>query len=227
VTTLSVNSSALAALLRDVRQGASKDSGLPMLAGVLLHTARAENGGTVLAATATDRYVLLHGHVADVTGDLPSQLWLTNSQVSQVMAMLRPYTTRRNAIGQRTEITVEDGKVGFAQAQLDSDLGSISLTFALNAGVFPDFPKLIAKARDAEPSPDLFAINGENLVKIARIAAQRGEFMRMRSSGRTQPVLVEIGREFIALAMPVRLGDREALDIPVYPVPVLDEAVAA
>lgn len=226
MTTFSLPSAALFDLLRDVREAASSADIVPMICGVMIHTATAANGKTVLVATATDRFMLLHGHVAIEYGELPGRVWLNNGQVAQLLAMLRPYTTRKRGAVSSTIVTVKDGGVRFEQVTLEGDdLGAIGVTFPLAEGDFPQFEKLIDGARNAEPSTDAVAIKGDLLIRIARIAARRGEPMRMRSRGVSKATIVEIGSDLLALAMPVRLDDRtRTLDIPVYPAPTMGDA---
>lgn len=225
MTTLSVNSSALAILLRDVRQASGQDSGLPMLSGVQLWTASAPDGTPVLVASATDRYCLLQGHVSGVVGSLPGPVWLRNGQVSQLMSILRSFTSRRRASDGQTEITVDDDRVSVRQALLGDDV-NVALSFAHDVGAdFPDIMKLIRPAMDAGPADNAFHIDPRHLVKLARIAAARGFPMRVRASGSAKPVVVQIGTNLVALAMPIR-PSAEA-DVPVFAAPVLAEAVAA
>ena len=227
MTTLSVSSTDLAALLRDVKQAASTDEHLPMMAGVLLHTARTEDGDTVLVATATDRYCLLQGHARVESGELPGPVWVRHGQLSQLAAVLRPFTSRRRAGTAQTEGSVADGKVTVRQAVLD-DLANVSVSFEHDPGEgFPDVLKVLSAALEAGPADQSFSVEGSRLALVARIATQRGVTMRVRSSGANRSVVVQIGGNLVGLVMPVRVSNTDSRPVPVFTVEVPAEAVAA
>lgn len=225
--TLTVRSGALAVLLRDVRRAAAGRDDSPALAGVLLHTATDDEGRNLLAATASDRFCALHGHIP-APGQLPAPVWLTTDQVAQVLSVMGPYTTRKRATSSETEIAVVDGQVTFRQVALDG-LADISVSFAHDTGTFPDVAKILRTAMEAEPSSDTWHVNGAKLGMFAQIASSRREYLRIRATGPRKPVVVQMGAGLVGLLMPVRADSERTphLDVPVYGLPVLEPASAA
>jgi hypothetical protein len=221
--TLVVSSADLASLLRDVKRAASADDTLPVIAGVMLYVAQ-KDGAPVLTASATDRFSALYGHIrAAVT--LPGRLWLTNRQVAQVITSVRPFTSRKRAAVSQVEIRIVDGMVTFRQLALD-DLADVAVTFkASERRNFPDLSNLIEKARAREGSGDPCHIDGRRLAVLAQIAADRRENLRIRMTGHASPVIAQVGVDLVGILMPARVGSESetALDVPVFPLPVLDE----
>jgi hypothetical protein len=225
---ITVPSVHLLALLRDVQVAASTEDVLPFINGVMLHSATGERGDDRLVATATDRFCALHGSV-QVSGQLSAPVYLRVAQIAQIAATLRPYTSRKRTGLAETSISVADGKVKIGQVSLDG-LADVSVTFAHDAGsTFPTVPRIFTEAMGREASLAPFHVDGNRLVKFARIGAARGLSMRLQSTGENKPVLVTFDSELVGLLMPIRVGEEKSrpLVVPVYPVPVLDEAVAA
>jgi hypothetical protein len=228
-TTLTLNTSALAYLLETVSTAAGKDGDLPMLAGVLLYTSR-EHGKPVLVGCATDRFMLMQGHVDTEAeaGYLPGRVFLNNTQISQVLTVVRPYRARKlNALGQ-VEIVV-DGKECTVRQLALGPLGAIEVRFTLEDIQSPDMAKMLLDNRERETAPVQFAVDGAKLARLTRLQAakQGGGGMRISCTGPNTPVEVTLGDQFVALLMPIRLGDEQALPVPLYSVPVMDKAVAA
>lgn len=219
-TTIVCGSAELHSLLTAVRTAAGAEETLPMIAGVLLHTARDERRGDVLVATATDRYRALQGS-ASTSGQIPARVWLTRQQVTQVLAITRPYTTRRRAAESQVEITVTDDTVTVRQLALDG-LADIAVTFPADAEHdFPDVGKIItdnlAKPRSDQP----FAVVGKYLADMGRLV-RLGEPMQVHSTGADKPLVVHIGDRLVALLMPVRLSDERAAQVaPVFSLPTV------
>jgi hypothetical protein len=224
---LTINTGALAHLLETVWTAASKDDTLPVITGVLLYTSR-EHGKPVLVGCATDRFVLMQGHVDTAAGYLPGRLWLTNSQISQVLSVVRPYRARKLAGQGQVEITVDGRECTVRQLSL-GHLGAIEVKFTLDDVQPPDMAKMLRQARERDTAPVQFAVDGRKLARLARLtaAAQDGGGMRLRCTGPLTPVEISLGRQFVALLMPIREGDEQALPVPLYGVPVLDSKVAA
>ena len=226
-STLTVSSGALATLLRDVRRAASKDDMLPMIAGVMLHTSTDGDDKPVLAATATDRFTMLHGHIP-APDQLPTRVWLSNDQVTQVLGVMRSYITRKRATSSETEIILDGDRVTFRQVALDG-LADISVSFTHDVGDFPKVEKILRDALAADASPDMWHCDGAKLAMFAQIASARREYLRIRSGGKAKPVVVQMGTDLLGLLMPVRADSERipSLDVPVYGLPVLQPVEAA
>lgn len=210
-STIRLSVAALDALLRDVRQGASRGDTLPMLCGVLLHTAET-NGRTVLVATSTNRYVAIQGR-ATAEGSVP-RLWLTWQQIKQVRAQLGPLTRRRYAYNARASITVDGERVTIRATADDSTaakadrLAAVELAVDLDANPdFPDVPKLIRAALDDAPAAEPATVNPHLLHRtIGKAAARRGytAALRMWSTGERKPVIAQADADLVAMIMPTK-----------------------
>lgn len=211
-----VPTAALLTLLRDVHRCASDDTTLAMIAGVLLHTSTDERTGKqVLAASATDRFMLMHGAVP-ASGAPLGRVFLSNEQVRQLTSMLRPYTTRKRTALAETAISIEGDRVSIRQVSLDG-LGELATTFAHNEGrTFPRIAKLLQDALDDEPPAEATHVDGGRLAMFARVASVRREPMRLRGGG-TKPVTVQIGAELIGLLMPIRSDGSPAVGVHAAP----------
>lgn len=225
---ITVPTSELLALIRDVKQAASVDPTLPMLDGVMLNTSHDEKRGHRLVATATDRYCILQG-TAGASGSLAQRLFLTNQQLAQVSASLRPYGSAKRVGVAQTSITIADGKVTIEQLSLDQ-LGAVSVSFKHNAMEnFPDLGKILRDNIEREPSTDMYHVDGARMATFARIAASLRAPMSVRSTGAAHPVIIQIGRDLLGMLMPMRTGAEATapIDIPEYVAPVMDESAAA
>lgn len=223
---LTVPTCDLLALLRDVSAAASRDDHTPWVCGVLLHTAADDHGDTVLVASATDRYIALHG-TTPVAGALPAPLWLANDQVAQILATIRPYSSRKRTLLAETAIAVQDGRVTFRQLALDN-LAEMAVTVTHNtaAKAFPDIARVISEAAGRDDTTCDFHVDGARIGRFARIAAARGISLHIRATGPNKPVIVQTGRDLVGIAMPIRVGSEKAEPMPVavYPLPVLESA---
>lgn len=227
---VTLNSAALAHLLETVSTAASKDGTLPILTGVQLYTAENPKGGTVLVGAATDRFVLMQGHVEIQAGALPGPLWLTNTQIRQVLTVTRPYRSRTRAEHAQAEIAVDGDICTVRQLALEG-LGAIEVRFTVDTPHVPDMVKMIRLSRERATAAEQFAVDGVKLARLARLRAARqdcdGCGMRFRPTGPNTPVEISLGSQFMALLMPVRVDGEHALPVPLYDVPVLETKVAA
>jgi hypothetical protein len=203
--TVTIRSAELRALLGDVQRAASGDRTMPMLNGVLLHTDTHPRLGHVLVASATDRYVAVQG-CAEAQGTLPGRVFLPLRQITQILSVTRPYTTRNRAADAQTEIAVADGQVTVRQLALPvHDLGAVTVTFPAGHGHnFPDIGQLWK--RDVEPAADPVSLSGAALALLGRLATGR-EPVRIMFRGSSRTVVAHVGDRLSVLVMPVRTSE--------------------
>lgn len=186
---ITTDSGGLAKLLAAVRTAAATDDLMPGIAGVLLHTTLTD-AGVVLAATATDRYMALHGHLP-ASGPLwPAPVWLTSDQVAQVLAVL--HTARGG-----------EAEVGVDGAQVVVRTAGATVHLPHERGI--DFAKVLALfqlALAAAPCDVSVTVDGARLARLAQLAD--GRDMRVRCTGPDQPVLVQFGAHLAGLLTPAR-----------------------
>lgn len=226
--TVTAQTVGFSALLRDVRRAATTDDGLPMIAGLMLHTAVDKADRTVLVATATDRFCAIQAHV-HVEGSLPERVFVPNTQISQVLAVVRPFAGRKSAVPSEVSVDVADGRVTVRQAALDG-LGDVAVSFAHDTrGDFPKVGKIFDDALSRDPHPAPYHVDPKRFVVLAQLAATRRVPLSVWSSGANRPVIAQIGDDLIGLLMPTRVGSgaERPLDVAVYPIPDLQPAAAA
>ncbi|WP_028924971.1 hypothetical protein [Pseudonocardia acaciae] len=188
-------------LLADAARGAATDETLPGICGVMLHT-DTYNGTPVLVATATDRFMLVQAHVPLDAGTFEGRLMLTNAQVTQVRAMLRPLTRRRGGRDDQVSVSTDTftGRIAAAEGT--------AFSFVNYCEWFPNITKVTDKYRDTPRTDQPVTLNPKLLARAAALG-RRGEYVRVEVlAGEQAPVRITIGESGVArlwlYLMPVR-----------------------
>ena len=152
MTTTTCTAGALQGLLADIIRFAGDDPTLPMLNGVLLHTVK-HNGGVLLVATATDRFVMAQTHI-DATGVLPKECFIRLGDVRRLLALLKLASN-----------LVELSVTGDAFAVAGS---GVQCSVTLERSDFPKVAEIMSKTYDTESGPVRF--NARLLERFTAVA---------------------------------------------------------
>jgi hypothetical protein len=196
--TTTVTAGELRAMLVDAARTAGDDPTLPMLRGVLLHTAP-KGDGTVLVATSTDRFMLGQIHIP-AQGSLAHEVFVDLDSVKRAVKLLALANPAGNV-----NLSIVDDTVTLRASDLSMAFETYAPTVGPGAQRVPDFPqfakifdsKLNTEERNVAIGPGLFAT-------VAAIAKSRGEQIRFQVQGERRPVVFEIGEQYRGLVMPQR-----------------------
>jgi len=196
VTTVELPAMELIRLLVDTQRMAGKDTSLPMLAGVVLHST-AHDDATRLHATATNRFILGQSW-ASATGHLPV-CFLDHDAIRLVVSVLRMAGPAQPATLHLTEGELDLTVAGVAHIMVPT-----------SPYRFPSIRKILDSLQEetgmeAVLAPDLVA----QLVQVARARRQRMVFTFGQPG---KPSTIDIGPGFRALLMPVRETPAETFE---------------
>lgn len=195
---ISIETSGLVDVLADVLHAAGNDITLPTLHGIMLHTDKHEKG-SVLVATATDRYTLAQSWIL-ASGEIP-QLWIPRDDLKQLLPLLRPFARRKDTT---CEIVVDGRDVTFKQNPLPG-MPVMSVTIQVEGpGDFPNLERVFPKG---EPSNEVTVFDARRLNVPMQVAKRRGEPIRLVSYGAAAPAWAYVGTQYRCLVMPMRAND--------------------
>ncbi|MGX4657070.1 hypothetical protein ACWCHM_25975 [Micromonospora sp. SCSIO 07396] len=196
----------LAQILGAVTPFASRDVTLPALNSVQL---RAADG--ILAASATDRYVIGHAR-QPATGQPTGPLYLARWDAKRLRRELDAYIEDRETVADKATIT-QDGEF------LTVTFGGLTMHSRQPEGVnnYPDLGKILSAlpTRDAEGLHAPIGLTHRAIRPLLK-ATELDPFNspRWTFDGPRKPVRVEIGDWFIGALMPVSLrGDEQPVSI--------------
>lgn len=211
-TTCTVDTAALLGLLTDIARTASTDDVMPMINGVLLHTA-SHDKTPVLVATSTDRFHLGQAHI-ECTGGIPES-FVRLDDIKRLIAVLKPLAHGESLL----EISAADNALAF-------NVDGMAMTLPTSEEL-PKWPKIGPLfSTDRNSAEQHTAIAPRLMATMTAVAKARGESLRIQFQGANRPVIVLIGDAYRALVMPVRVSDRQA-DVPVFVPPAEQAALAA
>ncbi|HEY0643682.1 MAG TPA: hypothetical protein VGD39_09705 [Nocardioides sp.] len=182
----------------------------PGISGVQIHA-----GGGVIAATATNRYVLGHARKA-ASGELPRGFFLLKNDATLVRETLSSVIEKRRASGDLVTITVTFDADTPARIAIDF----CTITIRLDAGTpikqIEDLDSLLAML----PAPHDLALSDPCLVAPYAIAplTEAAEWSKMGGrnvplrwsfAGPHKPARVEIEDWFVAAVMPIKGPTKE------------------
>jgi hypothetical protein len=192
-------------LVGDVSRAATKDSDLPMLAGVLVHLDEHE-GETVLVGTATNRFVLVQAHATVESGRWPrgTRVWLTAAQVKQLTQVFKPYATVTGRAPGQVEITTRGSVLKIQQLATGGQAG-MTLSFPVCPGEqFPKVDRVLGPER--ERCADQFTVHPQWLKLLASLC-RKNESLTVELSGSHSPMRATVGTpetaRLCALVMPL------------------------
>ena len=197
-TKTTVKAGELRAMFIDAARTAGNDPSLPMLRGILIHTAP-KGDDTVLVATSTNRFMLGQVHIA-ATGSLPHEAFVELDSVKRAVKLL----ALANPVGD-VNLSIVDDTVELAAVGLSMTLETYAPTYGPEVKRVPDFPRF-TQIFDASLNTEErnVAIGPGLLVVIAAIAKSRCEQIRFAVQGERRPVVFEIGSSYRGLVMPQR-----------------------
>lgn len=192
------------AMLTDTIRTSGTDQVLPMICGVLLHTATVARK-PVLVATSTDRFTLGQAH-APTVGRIPD-VWIPLADAKRILTVIKAGGI--------------DGDLGIAvhtdhRVVFTTDTVSATVT---GDGLTPAFPPVgeLFNETAAKPTAETM-LSPAYLKRFSDIAKARGEYLAVQMQDRHKPVHITIGDRYRGLIMPVRAPASIADPAPVFPV---------
>lgn len=174
-------------MLTDLARTAEKVQGLPVLEQIRLHV---DSG--VLHGWSTNRFVAAHA-TAKCDGHIDGAFYLPAAEVKR-LGMLR---------------TASFAKLTLDASSLEVSDFETTLTVARAEHDYPDVARVVG---DQPPEAgDRFAFDGKYMAEIAAVAKRRKEYAYAVPSVAARPLHVQIGENYRAWLMPVRMETPEWL----------------
>jgi hypothetical protein len=210
-----VDAAALWGMLSDLMLCGGRDACLPMLNGVVLHTANDPAGQPVLVGTATDRHILGQAHEPIQPGGSLPRTFVRMAAVRALLAVLTPPDD---------EPDDEDGAdTEPGPAVLSIAENTLALTYAgqsVRVAASPDWYPATAVAgllTEAEPANRPAVLAGCYLGVLTAIAGRRGGRVVLTVQQPDRPVHAHIGQRFRALVMPIKQQAAELVPPAFFP----------
>jgi hypothetical protein len=206
---IAVDGFGLVRMLTDLLRSAGTDAAMPMLHGVLLHTAKRDDV-TVLVGTSTDRFVAAQAHT-EAVGRIP-KLWVPYSAAHRIVTVMKPMVRKDRP---DFEIEVREESFTVRLASLDAETG-IAVTGKRGK---PKLPERIVEMLQpvGDQGSEELTLARHPLTVITQVAKDRGIPARIQFFAPNKPVLVQIGDQYRCVAMPMRRENRDT--VPVFPIP--------
>lgn len=232
--------SRLLGVLADLLQTTHPDSGMGAIGGVLLHSARGHHGAEpgrleLLAGISTDRFTIGHTY-APCSGGLRAPTLWSRRDVRSALTVFKAAREKDKNDVHAVEIHTLDGEVEIREDPNLIDDG-VRLTFGeLDATDFParstyrllEYTVGGPVIRDGRTIPVAAATHyhGSLLTPFIKIAARRGELIRIYRPHQHRAQLIQIGETYrgvLAANIPAAENyDPDAPDADIYPPDLTD-----
>ena len=171
----------------------------------ILNAVRLEASGTHLIAAATDRFSL--GAASAEYEGTPFAITLPMSAADLILAACK--LDRRDSRTDLVDLRVTP-KGTLLHVTINETVVTVP-TFRPTDYAYPDWRKLVSPSSAAvDPVSGMLAANPKYLARLAKVGHDAKFYMR----GPSKPITARIGDHFVAVIMPIRLGDDDVWALP-------------